>query len=99
MGRTLITNCPNCGAALERDGSCKYCGAHVRYANELDIDTGDFYNAPSIEISLNVKKGDAITVLLLRGHIEEISTRTSVMESPIVDLKISGYIIPQDKED
>lgn len=34
--KTLLTNCPNCGAPLSSDGYCSYCNTKVRYANELE---------------------------------------------------------------
>lgn len=97
MKRALITNCPNCGAAIERDGNCKYCGTHVRYANELDVDTGNFFNVPSVEVVLNIKQGDAVTILPLRGHIETVNvTRRGYLELPEVEFNFCGYIIPEE---
>lgn len=97
MKRALITNCPNCGAAIERDGNCKYCGTHVRYANELDIDTGNFFNAPSVEVALNIKQGNAVKILPLRGHIETVNvTRRGYLELPEVEFNFRGYMIPQE---
>lgn len=99
MKRALITNCPNCGAAIERDGNCKYCGTHVRYANEIDINASNFYNTSDVEIMLNIKQGDAVTILPLRGHIESVNvTRVGCLELPEVEFNFCGYIIPQDKE-
>ena len=37
--KTLLTNCPNCGAPLSSDGYCSYCNTKVRYANELEYHT------------------------------------------------------------
>lgn len=97
MKRALITNCPNCGAAIERDGNCKYCGTHVRYANELDIDAGNFYNTSDVEIMLNIKQGDTVTILPLRGHIESVNaTRVGYLELPEVEFNFRGYMIPQE---
>lgn len=99
MKRVLITNCPNCGASIERDGNCKYCGTHVRYANEIDINASNFYNTSDVEIMLNIKQGDAVTILPLRGHIESVNvTRVGYLELPEVEFNFCGYIIPQDKE-
>ena len=100
MKRALITNCPNCGAAIERDGNCKYCGTHVRYANEIDINASNFYNTSDVEIMLNIKQGDTMTVLPLHGHIESVNvTRVGYLELPEVEFNFRGYIIPEDKED
>jgi hypothetical protein len=39
--KTLITNCPNCGAELNEDGFCSYCETKIRYANELELSMHD----------------------------------------------------------
>ena len=97
MKRALITNCPNCGAAIERDGNCKYCGTHVRYANEIDINASNFYNTSDVEIMLNIKQDDTMTVLPLRGHIESVNvTRVGYLELPEVEFNFCGYIIPEE---
>lgn len=68
--RVLKTNCPNCGGVLDK-GNCPYCGTKVRYANELDIECGNGYQP--VEVQLNIKQGDTVTILPLRGHISEVS--------------------------
>ena len=73
--RTLITNCPNCGAALERDGRCLYCGTHVRLANEIDINMSEYFGSESIELMLNLRRGDEVIMLPLVGHIESVTIK------------------------
>lgn len=68
--RALTTNCPNCGGVLD-NGNCPYCGTKVRYANELDIECGDSHRP--VEVQLNIKRGDTVTILPLRGYISEVS--------------------------
>lgn len=69
-GRLLVTNCPNCGAAL-KDGKCLYCGTEVRLANEIDID----FRGKPIELMLNIREGNAVTLLPLVGHIGTLEMR------------------------
>lgn len=71
--RKLATNCPNCGGVLS-NGLCPYCGTKVRYANEIDIE-GGFNNQP-VEVQLNIKQGNSVLVLPLRGYISEVVMRT-----------------------
>ena len=68
--RVLTTNCPNCGGVLN-NGNCPYCGTKVRYANELDIECGNCHQP--VEVQLNIKRGDTVTILPLRGYISEVS--------------------------
>ena len=68
--RVLKTNCPNCGGVLNA-GNCPYCGTKVRYANEIDIERGNGYQP--VEVQLNIRQGDTVTILPLRGHISEVS--------------------------
>lgn len=36
--KTDIYNCPNCGAPLDDDGCCKYCGSKRQLKSEIIID-------------------------------------------------------------
>lgn len=65
--RTLLTNCPNCGGVLSGN-KCEYCGTNVRYANEVDID----FEGSGVELILNIKQGDSVTVLPLVGRINTV---------------------------
>lgn len=69
--RTLLTNCPNCGGVLTGN-KCEYCGTHVRYANEVDID----FKGKPIELVLNIKQGDTVTVLPMVGRINTVEVRS-----------------------
>lgn len=41
-----MTNCPNCGAVLESDGTCEYCGTHVDISKEVTVyDTAEYRRA------------------------------------------------------
>lgn len=71
--RKLITNCPNCAGVLI-EGKCPYCGTHVRYANELDIE-GGIWSKP-IELQVNIKQGDTTLILPLIGRITEVAINT-----------------------
>ena len=71
--RKLITNCPNCAGVLI-EGKCPYCGTHVRYANELNIEYG--IKAEPIEVQLNIRQGDSVLILPLKGRITDITMST-----------------------
>lgn len=74
MFNMLETNCPNCGGTLLDSGKCPYCGTIVRYANELSLDISEYGYIKHIEIKLMIKKGDAVTIIPLKGHINTITT-------------------------
>lgn len=41
-----MTNCPNCGAVLESDGTCEFCGTHVDISKEVTVyDTAEYGRA------------------------------------------------------
>ena len=62
MGRLLLTNCPNCAAPLEKDGTCKYCNTKARYANEIDFE-GNSLHGTQVEILLKEKRPNGEIVL------------------------------------
>lgn len=94
--RMLKTNCPNCAGALQPDGNCPYCGTHVRYANELDIDGDNWLGSNQVEIMMRIKKGNEMIVMPIVGRIESISVSHSPYELPLVDLNFCGYIVNPD---
>lgn len=74
--RTLVTNCPNCGAALTSDGYCEYCKTKVRMANEIEL-TDPFspefiHGGDPIEILVRRKKGDILYLYPFRGKLQSM---------------------------
>ena len=94
--RMLKTNCPNCAGALQPDGNCPYCGTHVRFANELDIDGDNWLGSNQVEIMMRIKKGNEMIVMPIVGRIESISVSHSPCELPLVDLNFCGCIVGPD---
>lgn len=93
MSRLLLTNCPNCAAPLESDGTCKYCNTKARYANEIDVQTENF-NPGFVEILLKVKQGDEIVLFPFQGYMREMSVRGgfTLYERPTVELIFEGFL-------
>lgn len=77
MAKKLMTNCPNCGAPLRRDGTCEYCGTKARYANELDINLLSMYEAEPIELELRMNMGDSIVIMPMVGTIDSINIQSN----------------------
>lgn len=73
MAKKLLTNCPNCGAPLQRDGTCEYCGTKARYANELDINMLGKCGVQPIELELRIDTGDAIILIPMTGMIDSVT--------------------------
>lgn len=59
----MLTNCPNCGAPLTKDGWCDYCKTKVRLANLMEIDHDVMHYEP-IEILLKFKRSDGTVYLV-----------------------------------
>ena len=76
MAKKLLTNCPNCGAPLRRDGTCEYCGTKARYANEIDLNMLGMYDVDKIELELRINMGDSIVLLPMTGIIDTINMRS-----------------------
>lgn len=74
--KKLLTNCPNCGAPLQRDGTCEYCGTKARYANELDINLLSMYEVEPIELELRMNMGDSIVIMPMVGTIDSITMQS-----------------------
>jgi len=65
--KTLLTNCPNCGAPLSSDGYCSYCNTKVRYANELEYNLfshGNIKDVLPTEIMFKFKSEDGSMVVI-----------------------------------
>lgn len=68
----MRTNCPNCGAVLDKNGHCDYCGTNV--VHNLDI----FYGTPFaygsiVELNLNITDPHGNTnTIPLRGSIGSV---------------------------
>lgn len=75
MQRLLLTNCPNCAAPLEKDGTCKYCNTKARYANEIDFE-GNSLHGTQVEILLKEKRPNGEIVLYpFQGYLRGMCVR------------------------
>lgn len=73
--KSLITNCPNCGAPLRWDGYCEYCDTQVRYANEVELlNLDDIFIPNEVQIMFKVKKKGTTLLIPFRGFVESIAT-------------------------
>lgn len=76
----MLTNCPNCGATLTKDGWCDYCKTKVRLANLMDIDQESMKYLP-VEILLRFKNPDGALVLMpFQGHLSEVDVHFDTLE-------------------
>lgn len=91
--RKLITNCPNCGGALESNGRCPFCGTHVRFANELDLQVGNFSRSEPIEILLTMQLGDQTIIYPLIGAINNITIDHVMYSAPVVKINFVGECV------
>lgn len=73
--RQMLTNCPNCGAPLESDGTCKYCDTKVRFANEIDIQGNESWIRNPIEILFRVKQGDETILFPILGYFDTLEVK------------------------
>lgn len=88
----MITNCPNCGAPLDKAGHCSYCQTNV--VPSLDIFRGNTFDYGSIlELNLNVVDpwGNSMTVPL-RGRIDSIEFTTDDIYETNVSFIFEGGI-------
>lgn len=68
----MLTNCPNCGAPLTKDGWCDYCKTKVRLANLIDIDQESMHYRP-VEMLLRFKNPDGTLVLMpFMGYLANV---------------------------
>lgn len=89
----MITNCPNCGAPLDKAGYCSYCKTNV--VPNLDIFKGDTFGYGSLlELNLNVIDpwGNSMTIPL-KGHIDNIEFRMTPCEATSITFTFEGEII------
>ena len=71
----MLTNCPNCGAVLTKDGWCDYCKTKVRLANLMDIDQESMKYRP-VEILLRFKNPDGTLVLMpFQGCLSSVEVK------------------------
>lgn len=92
--RKLLTNCPNCNGVLNIDGRCPYCGTHVRYANELDIQANDMLTAKDVEIKINVTRGGETVVFPFVGRLTDMTiSHGSRYSLPEVELSFYGTLM------
>ncbi|MCQ2382910.1 MAG: hypothetical protein MJ060_03730 [Clostridia bacterium] len=82
----LPTNCPNCGAVL-KNGKCEYCGTRVMFPNTLDV-----FTQGSCDLTLNVKDGDKVIILPLRGCINEITMHYGCASEQEIEFCFSGIL-------
>lgn len=61
----IITNCPNCGAPLEKL-KCHYCGTEIRYSNEINLFDG------KCELLLRHNQGNKVVLMPVVGYISQI---------------------------
>lgn len=61
-----ITNCPNCGAPLNKRGICDYCGTILKSPTELNLDE-------QVELNIVLKQGKNTCVLPVIGYIDSLT--------------------------
>lgn len=83
--KNMLTNCPNCGAALRSDGYCEYCKTKIRYANELEIESG-LFDRCEVEILLKHHNGDGTVVVApFKGWLSTMTVTTGDSADLFVD--------------
>lgn len=88
----MMTNCPNCGAVLDKAGHCAYCKTNV--VQTLSIFNGDTFGYGSItELNINVMDpwGNNLTIPL-RGSIYGVEVSLGVYEENEVEFTFRGRI-------
>jgi len=73
------------------DNKCEYCGTNVRYANEVDVD----FKGGSVELILNIKQGDSVTVLPLVGRINAVTVADEHYSYHADGYTAMNYCIPE----
>ena len=110
----MLTNCPNCGATLTKDGWCDYCKTKVRLANLMEVSQG-YYNQKPVEILLKINNLDGTVVYMpFIGMLSEIEVKYNhdavyfdnelymVSNNPDIQLTLNGHLcdLPKyEKED
>lgn len=88
----MMTNCPNCGAVLDKAGNCGYC--KTRVVPTLDIFNSNAFGYGSItELNINVMhpEGKFFTIPL-EGHIESVEVTLNTYEENEVEFTFRGRI-------
>lgn len=83
----VITNCPNCGAPLDKLGYCSYCNTTVHIDRNLEINS-----CKSIDINIVMKQGEEFHILPLRGRIDSLEMVFCDAERPEVKFEFCGSI-------
>ena len=100
----MLTNCPNCGAPLTKDGWCDYCKTKVRLANLMEVSQG-YYNQKPVEILLKINNLDGtITYMPFIGMLTEIDVQHRcepvyfdniphyISNEPDIQLTLNGHL-------
>ena len=61
-----ITNCPNCGAPLNKRGICDYCGTVLKSPTEFNLNE-------QVELNIVLKQGNATSILPVIGYIDSLT--------------------------
>lgn len=61
-----ITNCPNCGAPLNKHGICDYCGTILKTPKEVNLDE-------QVELNIVLRQGKNTCVLPVIGYINDLT--------------------------
>ena len=77
-----LTNCPNCGGALNEAGRCRFCGSKV-----YDFLTIDFNgrNTPSEKTYIRLKIDDRIVLAPVRVNAMQIDVRSECVDCSSLD--------------
>lgn len=82
-----ITNCPNCGAPLDKLGYCGYCNTMVHIDKNLEIN-----GYKPLDINIVVKQGNEFHILPLMGRIDNLEILLSDAERPEVKFNFYGNV-------
>lgn len=85
-----ITNCPNCGAPLDKLGYCEYCNTTVHIDRNLEIN-----GCKPLDINIVIKQGNEFHILPLRGKIDNLEILLSDSVRPEVKFDFYGSIREQ----
>lgn len=75
-----ITNCRNCGAPLNENGYCGYCGTTFKRPNIMAIPENQ-----TMDLELRFQKGNEIFILPLRGSISSLGMKTNYYDCSTMD--------------
>ena len=77
-----LTNCPNCGGALNESGRCRFCGSKVYDFLTIDFNSREM---PSAKTYVRLKYGDKIYIAPVM-----INTMSMDMDCDVIDLSAYG---------